>query len=163
MAGMVCFFPRGASKNSCSLDAVLTCKSFPDDRRHSCYKDSQYKAYKRVSLRKKIHKSKQTKKIQHINSTTVKFALIFSNTYLDYIILYLCLYLIVFLTSFVPVQVSDVVHGAFAYTHPLAAHHVVYIHKGVTWGYCQIFPCTCGRWTHLSALTHSHHSYHAKF
>lgn len=36
------------------------------------------------------------------------------------------------LTSFVPVQVSDVVHGAFAYTHSLAAHHVVYIHKGVT-------------------------------
>lgn len=27
--GMVCFFPRGASKNNCSLAPVLTCKSFP--------------------------------------------------------------------------------------------------------------------------------------
>lgn len=55
--------------------------------------------------------------------------MIFSNTYFDYII---HVYSLVLLTSFVPVQVSDVVHGAFAYTHSLTAHHVVYIHKGVT-------------------------------
>lgn len=35
------------------------------------------------------------------------------------------------LTSLVPVQMGDVVHGSFTHANPLAAHHVVYVHKAV--------------------------------
>ncbi len=49
------------------------------------------------------------------------------------------------LTSLVPVQMGDVIHWAFAHTNPLAAHHVVNIHKAVTWCHRQILACYCDK------------------
>lgn len=49
------------------------------------------------------------------------------------------------LTSLIPVQMGDVVHWAFAHTNPLAAHHVVNIHKAVTWCHSQILACYCNK------------------
>lgn len=51
--GIVCFFPRGASKNNCSLAPVLTCKSFPIKHITYCI----------LTLNRKFHFTKKKKKI----------------------------------------------------------------------------------------------------